>query len=986
MSLIVIVDDRISNRNIFAQLARSIERDITVRTFGDPTKALEWLAANTPDLIITDYKMPEMDASEFIRRFRTLPSSSDIPVIVITVFEERSYRLQALEAGATDFLNSPVDHHEFLTRARNLLSLRKHQLLLASRADSLKRELEHSERSRERALRDSRERLAQVIDTLPVMISAADRDGRILFANACETTFFDMGQSQVVGAVAASLFGEEAAARSIALDRRVFETGNPLPSYEEEIIDRNGEAHVFLSTKAPLKDDANVVTGVLTTSFDITARKRDEARLRHLAHHDALTDLPNRHMLAERIRTAVTKARRGSGNFAIHLVDLDRFKYINDLLGHTGGDRFLKAMADHLVSSLSDAEMIARLGGDEFAILQSNVRGGEEAAAFAKSIVDTIGGYVDSCDSRPATTASVGVALYPADGSDAESLLKNADLAMYKAKNEGGNLFCFFAADLQSRVHQAAQLDRDLREALSNNEFRLYYQPQIDLTTGRIIGAEALLRWDRGPDGILTPGAFLYRAEENGLILPISEWVLREACREAKSWQRAGLPPLRVAVNLSPLQFRGRTLPLLIVKVLGETGLDPDHLELELTESIVMHDLNAVADDLKELTELGVHIAVDDFGTGYSSFGYVKRFPVSRLKIDQSFIRNMAEDPNDEAIVRAIIMLGHSLNISVVAEGVETEDQLARLRSEGCDEVQGYLFGRPMPPARFVDLLRSEFGLGQDRMRAANMRESGRTILIGEDNRTVARVIGKILENDGYKVHPVATGPEALDALFNQQLDLALLDANLRGTDAMEVTNLYRFGSVGRRRLPILGVIGEMSAAKLSAWIEAGLDGCIGKPIEPTELLEAVNSCLGQSEVQPPPLARSIPEETAQGPAVDARVLRDLEKLGGQGFVDDVIAQFAADASRLLPELSVSAAAEDTSMFRDNIHALRSCAGNVGAVGLYKLCLASQTMTPRELLGDGGGYVARLKSEFERAVSALDQHEWRASAPLQQVG
>ena len=289
----------------------------------------------------------------------------------------------------------------------------------------------------------------------------------------------------------------------------------------------------------------------------------------------SLTDLPNRHLLGERLRTAVTKARRGSGNFAIHLVDLDRFKFINDLLGHSGGDRFLQALAGHLVTALPEADMIARLGGDEFAILQSNVRGGEDAAVFAKRIVDVIGAYVDVRDPRPATTASVGVALYPSDGVDAEELLKNADLAMYKAKNEGGNLCCFFAVDLQSRAKQAAQLDRDLREALANNEFRLYYQPQIDLGTGRVIGAEALLRWDRGQEGILTPGSFLYRAEENGLILPISEWVLREACREAKGWQRAGLPALRVAVNLSPLQFRRRTLPLLIAKVFGDTGLDP---------------------------------------------------------------------------------------------------------------------------------------------------------------------------------------------------------------------------------------------------------------------------------------------------------------------------------------------------------------------------------------------------------------------------
>lgn len=713
MSLVVIVDDRISNRNIFAQLAKSIEKGITVKTFGDPTDALVWLENNTPDLIITDYKMPPMDASEFIRRFRMLPTARDIPVIVITVFEERSYRLLALEAGATDFLNSPVDHHEFLTRARNLLSLRKHQLLLANRADLLERELENSERSREQALRNSRERLAQVIDTLPVMISAADRDGLILFANAYGTAFFDMAQCQVVGAPAASLLGQEVGERSVALDRRIFELGKPLPPYEEEMVDRSGKAHVFLTSKTPLKDDANVITGVLTTSIDISARKRDEERLRYMAQHDILTDLPNRHLLGDRLRTAVTKARRGSGNFAIHLVDLDRFKFINDLLGHTGGDHFLRAIAEHLVASLPEADMIARLGGDEFAIMQSNVRGSEDAAAFAKRIVEVIGAFVDSRDPRPATTASVGVALYPADGLDAEELLKNADLAMYKAKHEGGNLFCFFAADLQARAKQAAQLDRDLREAINKEEFRLYYQPQVDLATGKVVGAEALLRWDRGDAGIFTPGSFLYRAEENGLILPISEWVLREACREAKGWQKLGLPLLRVAVNLSPLQFRRRTLPLLIAKVLGDTGLDPGRLELELTESIVLHDVDAVAEDLKELTELGVNIAVDDFGTGYSSFGYVKRFPISRVKIDQSFVRNMTKDANDEAIIRAIIMLGHSLNITVLAEGVETEGQAARLRTEGCDEVQGYLFGHPMPAPKFIEFMRGGAGLAK---------------------------------------------------------------------------------------------------------------------------------------------------------------------------------------------------------------------------------------------------------------------------------
>ncbi|MDB5594833.1 MAG: hypothetical protein JWM36_1794 [Hyphomicrobiales bacterium] len=708
MSLIVIVDDRVTNRNIFAKLAASIEEDVTVRTFGDPQEALVWLAEQTPDLVITDYKMPQMDGAEFIRRFRLLPSSVDVPVVVITVYEERSFRLRALESGATDFLHSPVDHHEFVTRARNLLKLHKHQLLLASRANTLERELEHSERSRERALRDSSERLAQVIDTLPVMISAAGYEGEVLFVNAFQTAFAGIDPATLIGEPVASLYGNEQGARSHALDRMVFETGKPLPSYEEDLVDRAGAKRVFLTTKSPLKDAGNVVTGVLTSSLDITARKRTEAHLRHLAHHDPLTDLPNRTLLRERMRRLIARARRGDQLFALHLLDLDGFKAVNDLLGHSAGDRFIKAVGDRLRGAIREEDTLARLGGDEFAILQAQVAGPEDAAEFAQRVLAVVAEGTGFDESTIRTTASIGIAIHPADGIDAEDLLKNADLAMYRAKAEKGNHYCFYAADMQARAKNEALLDGELRIGLEQQQFVLYYQPQVDLASGSIVGAEALLRWNRPGAGLVGPGVFLPRAEENGIIVPLNEWVLREACREAKSWQRMGLPPVRVGVNLSPVQFRKRTVPLLVAQVLAETGLDPRRLDLELTESIVVGDLDAVAIDLQQLLDMGVHVSIDDFGTGYSSLSYVKRFPVDRLKIDQSFVRNLSSDPNDAAIVRAIITLGHSLDLDVVAEGVETAEQLARLRAEGCDEVQGYYFGKPMPAAEFIELLRRE--------------------------------------------------------------------------------------------------------------------------------------------------------------------------------------------------------------------------------------------------------------------------------------
>ena len=705
MPLIVIVDDRLTNRNIFAKLATAIEEGIEVKTFGNPAEALVWLRSHTPDLIITDYKMPQMDGAEFIRHFRAQSTCVDIPVVVITVYEERSFRLRALEAGATDFLNSPVDHHEFVTRARNLLNLRKHQLLLADRADSLERRLERSERSRERAMRDSFERLTQVIDTLPVMISAAAPDGRLLFVNAGATSYFGVTQAEVIGKPASVLFGADSGERSGALDRMVFDTGKPLPSYEEEIADSAGARHVFLTVKSPLRTNSGAVSAVLTSSLDITARKKTEANLRYMAHHDALTHLPNRSLLRERMRRLAMRARRGECGFALHLVDLDGFKSVNDLHGHSAGDRFLRMVAEKLRSEMRDSDTIARLGGDEFAILQADADR-DNAEPFARRLIDVVALCAEGGGAP--ITASIGIALHPDDGLDAEELLKNADMAMYKAKADGGNSFCFYAAEMQAQARNSAQLDKELRHALTAGEFVLHYQPQVDLASGHIIGAEALIRWQRPGFGLVGPYAFLPHAEETGLIVPINEWVLREACREAKSWEAAGLPPLRVAVNLSPLQFRKRTTPLLVAQTLAESGLSPDRLDLELTENIILQDIDAVAADLRHILDLGVHVSIDDFGTGYSSLNYIKKFPVDRIKIDQTFVRNIASDPNDAAIVRAIITLGHSLDIKVVAEGVETAEQLSRMRAEGCDEVQGFYFGKPMPAADFIALVRDD--------------------------------------------------------------------------------------------------------------------------------------------------------------------------------------------------------------------------------------------------------------------------------------
>ncbi|RXF72062.1 putative bifunctional diguanylate cyclase/phosphodiesterase [Hansschlegelia zhihuaiae] len=708
MALICILDDRVTNRNIFAKLAATIEPDVTVRTFANPVEALAWMTDNTPDLVVTDYKMPDLDGAEFTRRFRLLPGCADVPVVVLTVYEERSFRLSALEAGATDFLQSPVDHHEFLTRARNLLKMRRQQLVIASRAVKLEDELRTSERSRAQALRDSTERLAQVIDTVPALISAADRQGRCIFVNAHQAAIKGVGPADLLGRTAIDLFGPERGSRSVALDKLICESGAALPSFEEEIVGDDGERRHVLTTKAPLRDATGEIVAVLTTSLDITDRKRAERHLRHLAHHDALTDLPNRSLLHERVRQAIAQARRTDRKFALHLFDLDRFKGINDVLGHHFGDRLLRAVADRLRATVRESDTVARLGGDEFAILQDNVTSVEDTRDLARRIRESLAAPFRFDGEEVSTSASIGIAVFPDNGFDVDELLKNADLAMYRAKADGRDGFKAFAADMDTTARAITVLESDLRRALARGEFELHFQPQVALGTGRIVGAETLIRWRRENGDIIAPGEFLPRAEENGLIVPINNWVLREACAQAAAWTRQGLPPLRIAVNLSGVQFRKVDIENLVAEALEQSGLEPGRLELELTETILLQDTGTVVKQLEALRAKGVTFSIDDFGTGYSSLAYVKHFPVDRLKIDRSFIGNLKSDANDAAIVRAIVNLGHSLDLEVIAEGVETAAQVAHLRAEGCDEVQGFYFGRPMPSDMFVDLVRRE--------------------------------------------------------------------------------------------------------------------------------------------------------------------------------------------------------------------------------------------------------------------------------------
>ena len=694
---ILIIDDSATNRELYTRLARKLGLDVTARPFAHPQEALDWLAGNSADLIITDYKMPGMSSDELVRRARA--DDPDVPIIVVTAYSDRQFRVSSLEAGATDFLLSPVDHVEFATRARNLLKLRTQQRLIMHRAGPLEPRLAASLSAQEQLLRESREALAQVIDTVPALISAADREGRCVFVNALLAASVGLKPADLVGKPVERLFGAERATANRRLDQLVLETGQPTPTREEEVVTSSGETRVYLTSKVPLRESLGKTACVLTTSIDITDRRNAEIRLQHMASHDALTGLPNRTMLRDRMRRERARRRRGDQHFALHYVDLDRFKAINDAHGHHSGDDVLCQVAEVLSGMVGEGIMVARLGGDEFAVLQPDISGPDEARRMAESIITLLDQPV------PGTLtvgASVGITLAPRDGTDPDELLKNADQAMSSAKQLGGNTYCFFAADMRPRASQVAQLENDLRGAIARQEFLLHYQPQIDLKRGTVFGAEALLRWRRPGHGLVRPDLFLGLTEETGLIVPINEWVLKEACRQAAAWKAAGLADLHMSINLSPIQFRRRSVRNAVAAAIEASGVTPGLIDLEVTEGILLGDAEDVISQLHALRALGVTLSLDDFGTGYSSLSYVRDFPLDRLKIDRTFIQGLGTNQNDLAIVRTIIDLGHILHLRVLAEGVQTEAQLRLLRAEGCDEVQGFHFSAAVPPELFV--------------------------------------------------------------------------------------------------------------------------------------------------------------------------------------------------------------------------------------------------------------------------------------------
>jgi diguanylate cyclase (GGDEF)-like protein len=439
-------------------------------------------------------------------------------------------------------------------------------------------------------------------------------------------------------------------------------------------------------------------------------RKQNEAHLHRLAMYDDLTGLPSRNLIQKNIQMAIAYARRHDTLAALLYLDLDRFKIINDGYGHQFGDAVLKAVSAELKGLLRESDTAARLGGDEFLVLLPALAQQADAESVARKIVDNLDHPIVVQGREIHLSGSIGISLFPHDGDTVEALIDSADMAMYRAKEMGRNTWQTFATDMSLESQRRVDIEIKLRTAVAAHQLRLVYQPKVRMSDGSITGCEALLRWHHPVLGDVPPNQFIPIAEDSGLIVPIGAWVLRTACAQARAWLDEGLPPVRVAVNISVRQFLQQDMVSWVTQTLQETGLPPDCLELELTESLLVQDVDKTRESIRALKDLGVHLSIDDFGTGYSSLNYLKNFPVDVLKIDQSFVRNMLSRKEDEAIVQAIISLAHNLKFKVIAEGVETEAHCNFLREHGCDEMQGYYFSRPIPEADFLALLHKSFG------------------------------------------------------------------------------------------------------------------------------------------------------------------------------------------------------------------------------------------------------------------------------------
>ena len=683
----LIVDDDNVMRMLEEETLRQFDFDVSAAADGE--EALDLLTGAAPDLVLLDVDMPGVDGFAVCQQIRQRWDMTELPVIMVTGMDDIESINQAYESGANDFISKPINWPILGHRARYVL--RSAQAA--------------------RQLRELEEKQAAIVRAMPDMIFLMARDGTHLDYKAGfgaepfvpPTQFLGRTVSEVLPADVAEviLLGIERASTHSDLQSVVYKL--PLPD----------GVHHYEGRIAPSGPDA-----VVMVVRDITLQKLNEENIRRLAYFDALTGMPNRQSFLEKLDLELLRAGRANRQVALLFLDLDGFKRVNDTLGHSAGDRLLKAVAARLKEKLRAGDLVsrpalepaglhlARLGGDEFTVVLPDLDGTQTVSMVAERLRSLLGQPFRIGDQEITVTASIGVAIFPADGDDAAALLKHADTAMYHAKDQGRNNWQLYDKAQTTETMLRIRLENDMRKGLERNEFYLLYQPQVLAEDGRIVGIEALIRWQHPEHGIISPAQFIPVAEDSGLIVEIGDWVLRTACRQLRTWQENGVATPRVAVNVSARQLRAQDFLGSVATIIAETGIEAQQIELELTESILMEPEARRIDGFNRLRALGVHFSIDDFGTGYSSLSYVKRFPIGMLKIDQSFVRGLPDNADDAGITTAIIAMAHSLGLEVIAEGVETRAQLEFLRQANCPKMQGYLFSRPRPPEEVEHLLR----------------------------------------------------------------------------------------------------------------------------------------------------------------------------------------------------------------------------------------------------------------------------------------
>ena len=688
---VVIADDHAPTRRL---IRAALEPDgWTVEEAADGSDACDLVQRLQPDIVVLDVGMPTLDGFQACARLRAERGSQYTPIMIITAKDDQESISYAYEAGATDFLSKPLKY-----------------TILRQRLDSMHR----AEQDR-RSLRSERDFASAVVERSAALVVILDPTGRIVRFNASCERVSGYSLSEIKGEKVWEVLSdpEDRSGESNAFERLITEQGHS--DHDGTWTSKDGSRYEISWSNSVLLDSEGTIEHVVCTGLDVTARNRAEERARFLASYDPLTSLPNRRLITERLDQAIAAAT-AEQRLGVLILDLDRFTDVNATWGYAAGDELLKEVSDRLAKSLRLSSVLARhnpelrtelgrLGGDEFVTLTTGVREANEVAAVVEALQQALRRPLKCQEQEFTITVSVGVALYPEDGTDSEALLNNAEAGMRAARQDMKGSYHFYSAAMHSSVSKRLSLEHELRQAVDRGEFVLYYQPKRFTDSGRLSGDEALIRWRHPSRGLLAPGAFIEVAEETGLIVPIGEWVLRQACNQVMEWLDSKQNAVPVAVNLSAAQFHGTDLIRSIVAILNETTLVPNYLAVEITESMIMRDPTEAYTVLCQLAELGVTIAINDFGTGHSTLSSLRKYPVHQLKIDQTFIEEMAVNPKDVALVRGIIGMAHALDLTVVAEGVELEAQLAILGKEGCDEVQGMLTGKPVPSDQLAALL-----------------------------------------------------------------------------------------------------------------------------------------------------------------------------------------------------------------------------------------------------------------------------------------